>query len=125
MDVLRRVHRSLIPGGVLLDAHPTGRHTYAVCGGWNLGAFNEDEFLADIEAMDAGVERALAEGLFSIEREWVYAVVDRFDSPAHLLETASGWRGFRVPPALARAIRRAPAPFDVLQEIVLRRYRAL
>ena len=96
-----------------------------MCGGVELGAFDEDEALEDVRATDAGLFAAIELGLFRLEEEQTFETVDRFDAADELFEETSTWRGFRIPPELGRAIRKASPPFDVHQSLVLRRLRAL
>ena len=125
MDALRRVQRALVPGGALVDLHPTCLNAHAECGGVELGAFDETEALEDVRATDAGLFTVVHEGLFALELERTFEWVEAFDTARELFETAATWAGFRIPPELGRAIRAASHPYEVHQDLVLRRLRAL
>lgn len=120
MNALRKIHWALAASGILLDHHPTALDAHAVCGGEELGRFDQRGFRELVEATDA-----VPAELFALEDEIVYEVVDAFGSASELVETAAGWRGFAVPPSLEQRIHAARPPWEVHQEVVLRRFRAL
>jgi hypothetical protein len=125
VNALSRIHKALVPGGVLLDLHPTVPFATAEAGGATLGRFDEREFVATVRATEAGMEEAVRIGLFEQERELRFDVLDRFEDADELLETVAEWDGFHIPKALARRIRAAPVPIDIRERVVLRRLRAL
>ena len=125
MDALRRVHRALATGGALVDLHPTCLNAHAECGGVELGAFDESEALEDVRVTDAGLFTVVDEGLFALELERTFEWVEAFDTARELFETAATWAGFRIPPDLGRAIRAASPPYEVHQDLILRRCRRL
>ena len=64
MHVLRKVHRALRPGGLLLDVHPLGLEFAVRAGRRGLGFVDTRKFTAMLEAMNAGVDQTMSEGLF-------------------------------------------------------------
>jgi hypothetical protein len=125
VNALTRIHRSLVPGGTLLDLHPTLPFATAEARGSSFGAFEEREFMAMVAETEAGVDEVVGRGLFALERELAFDVLERFDSAGELLETVSGWEGFHVSARLARRIRSAAPPVDVRERVVLSRFRAI
>ena len=118
MHALERIHRTLVPGGLLLDMHPVPPPARAEAGGEDLGAFDEGEFFATVRATERGLEEAVRRGLEFDERK-------RFDTAEDLLEAVESWDGFAAPPNLAKRIQAARPPVFIRQRVVLRRLRAL
>jgi hypothetical protein len=78
------------------------------------------EWTRTIAAVDAEVERALADGLFALEVEERIVVTDSFDSGSECVEEVREWGGTKVAQALERKIRAAPPPVTLEQEVRLR-----
>ncbi len=125
MNALTRIHRSLVPNGTLLDLHPTLPFATAEARGSSLGAFEEHEFMAMVAEAEAGLDEVVGRGLFVLERELDFDVLERFDGAEELLETVAGWDGFDVPVSVARRVLAAEPPVDVRERVLLRRFRAL
>ena len=123
MNVLRRVHRSLGPTGLLLDVHPLGLDFAVRAGPRGLGFVDTQRFRMVIEAMDAGVEQVVAGGLLQDVRSVRRHVAERFDSGAEALEEADGWEHLRMPAAVRRRLRETDAsPVEFIDTV---RYRLL
>lgn len=121
MHALRRIHETLVPGGVLVDIHPFPPAEQVEAGGRTLGRLDEHELFADI----AEAERLLAEsGLYRLEQELETDVVERFDDAEELIANVSDRRRMELPHDLERGIRAASPPIDLRERIVLRRFRA-
>lgn len=125
MDALRRAHRALVPGGILLDMLPVAVWPAVECRSGRLGRLDCREFAGTIHATSKALAQAVREGLFRRERTLCFHVVERFESADRLLEIVGGWSGTRIPPRLPARLRRAQPPFDVRERVVLRRLRAL
>ena len=63
--------------------------------------------------------------LYAIEAEQRFVVTDSFDSGREFVESASEWRGTRVPSALAKRAEATAASLAVDQEVRLRLLRTL
>ncbi len=120
MHVLRNVHQALRPSGLLLDVHPTGDDAPIRAGGRGLGFVGGARFDRIVAATDAAVDEAVAAGLFEDVRRLEREVVDRYDDPGELLETAEEWSNLRLPAAARRRVRAATPPVDVLWHVVFR-----
>jgi hypothetical protein len=66
------------------------------------------------------VAETVAAGLYEPLYEQRFTVLDTFDDAPECLETLSGWRGTRVPAALATRIRGERPPSTVTEEVRLR-----
>jgi hypothetical protein len=125
VNALRRVHASLVPGGLLLDLQPRLANAPVENAEGVLGRLDEREFRAYADRVNAALEETIRAGLFADECEVVFDVVHRFDDAAGLLAEVSTWTGTSVPAALARRLTRAAPPFDVQEGARLRRLRGL
>lgn len=125
MNALRRIHRSLVPGGLLLDVHPTPPDAFIVCGRAILGTFDEEEFHGRVRATEAALDETLLLGWFTLETQRRHLTTDRFDSAGELLERAFERRGSRLPEELIPRIEAAAPPFEIRHHVVLHRLRAL
>ena len=123
MNVLRRVHQSLRPRGLLLDVHPLGLEFAVRAGRRGLGFVDTRRFAAVVEAMNEGLEQTVSEGLFEQLTTRRRVVAERFDSGAEALEEADGWENLRLPAAVRRRLCEADeTPVEFLDTV---RYRLL
>jgi hypothetical protein len=123
VHVLRRVHRTLRPKGLLLDVHPLGLDFAVRAGRRGLGFVDTRKFARIVEAMNRGVEQTLAEGLFEEVRTVRRHVAERFDDAAEALEEADTWKHLRLPAAVRRRLRQTDeTPVEFIDTI---RYRLL
>ena len=120
VHALRNIHAALVPGAMLIDTQPVGAHPSVTADGTKLGTLDLREWLETIEAVEERVAETLAAGLYDLQHEQRFTVLDTFDDAPECLETMSGWRGTRVPAALATRIRAARPPLTVAQEVRLR-----
>ncbi len=125
MHALRLLHRSLVPGGVLLDLQPAAADSLVLAGGQPAGWLDERDFQRDLAATAEGLGQAVAEGLFVLEDEVWFDIVHSFDAGALLVAEVSGWRGVRVPADIPPRLRARHSPFEVVEACTLRRLRAL
>jgi hypothetical protein len=124
VDVLRRIHRVLVPGGVVLDMRPGLDHGVVVADGEPLGRLSDREFLRGSRALDRAVRGALRAGLFVREDMTTFVWVHRFDAAEELLAEAESWRT-PITGRVRERVERARGPFEVCQPAVLSRLRAL
>jgi hypothetical protein len=121
VHALRQIHRSLVPGGALLDMHPVRPSARAEIGGVSLGDFDDEEFFDIVDA----TEKPLAESeLFVLEQEVEFDYLERWDSGKQLLEDVKTWDGCRVLRDVGERVRKAEPPVDIWERVVLRRFRA-
>ena len=124
MNALREVQRVLVPGGLLIDTQPISPRPVVASDGARLGTLDMREWRTTIDEVEHEVQRALADGLFTIEAERSLIVLETFDNGPELVETVSGWRGTKISRRLARAATAAAPPLTVHQDVRLRVLRA-
>ena len=123
MNALRHVHTLLVPGGTLVDAHPVTEERVESAAGV-VGTIAEPEWLeVDLPNSEAGFRQVVAEGLYALEAERSYDVLQHFDEPADLLEAKQDI--LEGQDALIAAIRAAPPPLRARAGVTARRLRAL
>lgn len=125
MHALRRIHKALVPGGILLDMHPVPPSARAEVGGATLGDFEDAEFFRIIAGTEGELDRTVRKGLFTPETEIQFDWLERYERGEDLLEDVKTWEGCRVPRGVATRIRAADSPVDVWERVVLRRFRSL
>ena len=125
VDALRQIHRSLVPGGVLLDMRPGPTDAGVHAGGELVGFLDESEFWRETEETDAALRAAVREGFFASETEVSFDVVHRFESGALLLEEVGGWRSTRIPDEVVKSLGPGRSPFEVVEPCTLQRLRRL
>ena len=125
MHVLRQIHRTLKPRGLLLDVHPLGDEFPVLAGERGVGFVDTRKFAEILRAMDDGVQRTVSGGLFDEVRTLRRHVTERFDDAAEALEEADSWENLRLPAAVRRRLRatdEAPVEFiDTVRYRLLRR----
>ena len=114
MNALRRIHAALVPGGIVVDTQPVSAEPPVEGRDGRLGTLDMREWARTIDAVDGAILQAVAG-----------VVVDEFDSGGEFVEVVSGWRGTRIPPALAERAGSASPPVRVHQDVRLRLLRAL
>jgi hypothetical protein len=125
VNALRRIHAALVPGGLVVDTQPVSPHPAVESPTERLGTLDMSEWLETIEAVDELTARTIDEGLYSVETEQSFIVVDTFDTGAELVDKVPQWRGTRMSDDLRRRAVAAEPPLSVHQEIRLRLLRAL
>jgi hypothetical protein len=126
VHVLRRVHQSLRPNGLLLDIHPLGLEFAVRAGRRGLGFVDTRRFAEVLEAMNEGLEQTVAEGLYEELRSLRRLVAERFDDAAEALEEADGWENLRLPAAVRRRLRETDeTPVEFVDTVRYRLLRAL
>jgi hypothetical protein len=126
VNALMRVHKALRRDGFLLDLHPTKPFATVEAAGVSLGALDEREFMEIVAETEAGLEETVRMGLFGREASLTFDVLERFETADELVRKVDeDWLGVSVPDALARAVRAGQRPFDIREQVVLQRFRAL
>jgi hypothetical protein len=123
VHALRHVHGLLVPGGTLIDIHPlTEDHVEA--GNGPVGIVREPEWLdVDLPNSEAALRQTIAEGLFELEVETEYDVLEHFDRADELIEAKQ--HVIEEQHELIAAIRAAPLPLRTRMRVVFRRLRVL
>lgn len=121
MHALRHVHRLVAPGGALVDIHPVIEEEVTAAG-VPVGVIREPEWITrDLPNSEAALRQAIAEGLYELEVETEYDVLQHFDEPAELIDAKRDL--LETQHALVEAIRTAPAPLVTRMRVVFRRLR--
>jgi hypothetical protein len=120
VDALRKIHSALEPGGILVDSQPVAPRAPVYAGQRRLGSVNTREFAATVRAIDAEFDRAIALGLFALDKEESVEVAECFDDGPECADDILDWNGARLSSTLEAAIRRAGGPLAVRLEIRLR-----
>jgi hypothetical protein len=125
VHALRRAHDALGPGGILLDLMPYAPWVPVECSAGEVGKIDAREFARGARETEASLGRTVREGLFALERELRFDVLEHFDSGEALLEIVGDWGRTRIPQRVRSGVERASPPFRVREPVVLRRLRAL
>jgi hypothetical protein len=117
VHALRHVHRLLVPGGTLVDLHPVTEERLEASGR-SLGVLEETEWLTvDLPNSEACVAAAIREGLYTLEAETEFELLQHFDSAEDVLDAKSEI----LSEDQVKAIRSATPPFLTREDFVLRR----
>lgn len=120
MNVLRDTHRALVPGGSLLDFHPTyppwGK---LVVGGEERGDLEEPGFPEVVRETEGGVEEAVRLGLFELAAHRTHDITEHYEDVEELIDC---WED--APPDIERLTRDSAGPVDVVYKVVFNLYRA-
>ena len=122
MHALRNIHRMLIPGGLLLDLQPIPPSPSIHAGGEHLGMLDQSQVWERFGTTEPGVQAAVREGLFELEAELEFDVIERFDSKATLIATISGRDDWNMSEQLAERLEHADPPIDAHDRLRLRRF---
>jgi len=120
VNALHKIHAALAPGGLLVDTQPLDPRPPIEANGRRLGTLDMRDWAGTIAAFDRHFTTVLEHGLYTLEHEIRYVVVDSFDNAPEFVETVSGWRGTRIEPTLAKRAASANPPLTVHQEVRLR-----
>lgn len=123
MHALRQAHTALVPDGLMLDLHPYTAAIPVEREGERLGELDAAEFARTAQATEDGLRRCVDYGLFSLESERHFDVLEHFETAEALLSTVGEWAGTRIPRGLAARVRRSRPPFQVRERIVLSLFR--
>jgi hypothetical protein len=125
VHALRRIHAALDRDGIVVDTQPVVSEPIVEARGEQLGTLDMRDWRATIEAVDARIAEAVADGLFSVDDERWCLVADEFDTGAEFLEVVSAWAGTRMATALAERVASEGSPVRVVQDVRVRLLRAL
>jgi hypothetical protein len=120
VNVLRTLHRALAPDGILVDTQPVSSRPPVAANGVGLGTLDMREWLETIDAVDGLIVSTIDSGMYDMQHERRFVVVDTFESGTEFLEIVGSWAGTRIPRRLAQSARAAEPPLTVQQEVRLR-----
>ena len=122
MHVLRDTHRALVPGGQLLDFHPTVPPWARVeAGGELLGELEEPSFPAQLRAAEDGMREVVRRGLFEPLADRTRELREHYEDADELIDA---WDEV-IQPDLEHRMRTATGPLTIVDTVVFRLYRAL
>jgi FMN phosphatase YigB (HAD superfamily) len=121
VDVLRDTHRALVPGGDLLDFHPTFPPWARIeAGGEILGDLEEPSFPEQLQATEEGMREVVRRGLFRPAAEQTHELREHYDDADELIDV---WQD-EIQPDLERRVRAVRGRLEVVDKLVFRLYRA-
>lgn len=124
MHALRNIQQMLVPGGVLLDLQPIAPSPTLHARGGQLGRLDQEQVWARFGETERGVEAAVREGLFELETQLEFDVIERFDSKAELVATILARDDWQMSNELAARLESTEPPIDGRDHMRLRRFRA-
>jgi len=123
VHALRHVHSLLVRGGTVVDIHPVTEEQVESSEGV-VGVLREPDWVnVDLPNSEAALRQTIAEGLYELEEETDYDVLQHFDESEDLLEEKRDL--LEGQDQLVNAIRVAPTPLVTRMHVVLRCLRAL
>jgi hypothetical protein len=124
VNALHKLHRSLVPGGLVIDTQPVSAHPPLESGAGLLGTLDMSEWARTVAEIDGLVQQTLGGGLFDLERESRYVVTDEYGDGAECVATTREWRGTSVSDALAARVGSEQGRVRLHQDVRLRLLRA-
>ena len=123
MHALRHVHSLLARAATVVDIHPVTEEEVESSEGV-VGVIREPDWVnVDLPNSEAALRQTIAEGLYELEEETDYDVLQHFDESEDLLEEKRDL--LEGQDQLVNAIRVAPTPLVTRMHVVLRCLRAL
>ena len=120
MNALHKIHRALVPSGLVIDTQPVSAHPPIESGSGMLGTLDMSEWARTITAIDGLMQQTIDQGLFTLERESRYVVTDEYDDGAQFVAVTRGWAGTTVSDALAARAGREQGRLRLHQDVRLR-----
>lgn len=122
MNALRHVHTLLAPGGTLVDVHPVTQERVETDDGV-VGTIEEPSWVeVDLPNAESGVRQVVDEGLYVVEAETEYDVLQHFDDAEELIDVKQDI--IEGQDRLIAAVRSAQLPLRSRMRVVMRRLRA-
>ena len=120
MNVLRAIHTALVPGGLVIDTQPVSAYPPIESDAGALGRLDMSEWADLIAEIDDRADEVLGEGLFVIEDESRFSVVDEYDNGEDCLSYIRHWMGTRIDRDVERRVAAERGRIRLPQEIRLR-----
>jgi hypothetical protein len=120
VHALRHVHELLVPGGTMLDLHPVTEEQVEA-GGRRIGVIEDPDFSVDLPNAEARLAEAIGAGLYNLEAELEFDVLQHFDEAEELLVAKE--ERLATQTGLVRRIRAAHPPLVLREQVVFRRLR--
>jgi hypothetical protein len=124
VNALRKLHRALVPGGLVIDTQPLSAHPPIESVSGRLGTLDMSEWARTIATIDGRVAQAIDLGLFDLERESRYVVTDEYEDGAGFVTVTREWAGTHVSNALAARVSPEQGRVRLHQDVRMRLLRA-
>jgi hypothetical protein len=124
VNALRKLHRALVPGGLVIDTQPLSAHPPIESLSCRLGTLDMSEWARTIATIDGRVQQAIDLGLFDLERESRYVVTDEYEDGAGFVTVTREWAGTDVSDALAARVSPEQGRVRLHQDVRMRLLRA-
>jgi hypothetical protein len=125
VDVLRRLLRSLVPQGLVLDLLAVPPPERVEVDGEVVGELDGSAFFARALRAAAGLDELAAEGLLVHEHEERFSILIRFSSGAELAEDVAQEEYTSMPAGLGRRVRAIAGPCEIRTNCLVRQFRKL
>jgi len=124
VHALRKIHRALVPGSLVLDSQPLSAHPPVESDNGMLGTLDMSEWAQTIATIDGLVEQTIEHGLFDLKRERRFVVTDEYDDGAEFVAVTRDWAGTHVGDAFAALVGHERGRVRLHQDVRLRVLRA-
>jgi hypothetical protein len=125
VDVLRRLLRSLVPGGVVVDLLSVPPPERIEVGGEVVGELDGSAFFPRALAAAAGLGALVAEEALVHDHEERFSIFVRYPTGADLVEDVAQREYTRMPAALGRRVRAIAGPCEIRDSCLVRSFRKL
>ncbi len=123
MNALKRIHRSLVPGGWLLDLQPTFSNSTARTRSGLIVPLRIR--FPDARRVNSALRTTTISGLFAKDREIMFPVIYRCKTYNELVAEIESWTDTSIPAAFQERLKSSARPFEVHESAMLRRFHAL
>jgi hypothetical protein len=123
VDVLRRLLRCLVPGGVVVDLLSVPPPERVEVDGKALGELDGSAFFPRALAAAAGLDALAAERVLVHEHEERFSVFVRYPTGVDLVDDVALREYTRMPADLARRVRAISGPCEIRDNCLVRSFR--
>ena len=123
VHALRRLLRSLVPGGLVVDLLAVPPPERVEVDGDVIGELDESAFFPRALAAAAGLDALAEEGVLVHEHEQRFPVFVRYPSGGDLLDDVKDREYTRMPVDLSRRVTRITGPCEIRVSCLIRRFR--
>jgi len=120
VHALHNIHAALVPDAILIDTQPVSARPSVATVGVTLGMLDMCEWLDTVQAIDKLVAETIGAGLYDLQHQSLCVVTDTYENGLECQEIVGGWRGTRLPSALATKLAATKTRVTVRQEVRLR-----
>jgi hypothetical protein len=124
VNALRKIHRTLVPGSLVIDTQPVSAHPPVESENGTLGTLDMSEWAHTIATIDGLVEQTIEQGLFDLKHESRFVVTDEYDDVAEFIAVTRDWAGTHVGDAFAALAEGEGGRVRLHQDVRLRVLRA-